>query len=302
MIKIQASKFESSTKCASAFTRFSITKLVFSMMLMLLLSSCKTPVILDPQGSIAASELNIIYVAIFLMLIVVIPVFIMTFLFAYKYRATNKNAKYTPNWAHSNFVELVCWGVPLIIIFILGTITWESSHRLDPYKPLESNVKPITIQVVALNWKWLFIYPEQNIATVNYLQFPEHTPINFKITADAPMNSFQIPALGGQIYAMTGMQTKLHLIADKKGDYNGSSVSFSGEGFSDMKFIAHVGSQEEFDQWVKSVKFSNVSNGILNTNTYNELVKPSINHKPEFYSFVEDNLYSNIIMKYMMPM
>jgi cytochrome o ubiquinol oxidase subunit 2 len=223
----------------------------------------------------------------------------MTFFFAYKYRATNEKAKYTPDWAHSTILEIVWWGIPCAIIIVLGTITWTSSHRLDPYKPLESKVKPITIQVIALDWKWLFIYPEENIATVNFIQFPDHVPINFKITADAPMNSFMIPQLGGQIYAMAGMQTKLHLLATEMGDYNGMSVSFSGPGFSGMKFIARVSSDADYHNWLNSVRASKES---LTMGSYNKLAKPSEDNKVQYYGSVQNNLYNDVMMKFMMPM
>ena len=164
----------------------------------------------------ALEERNLIITATLLMLLVVVPVIFMTFVFAWKYRASNKSATYTPEWSHSTRIEMVVWLVPLAIIIVLGYVTYKSTHALDPYRPLESDVKPVTIEVVALDWKWLFIYPEQGIATVNKIVFPANTPINFRITSDSVMNSFFIPALGGQIYAMAGMQTKLHLIANRK--------------------------------------------------------------------------------------
>ena len=153
------------------------------------------------------------------MLIVVIPVIFMTLYFAWKYRESNTSATYTPNWSYSHRIEAVVWAVPIAIILVLGTITWKTTHELDPYKPLESSVKPITIEVVSLDWKWLFIYPDQHIATVNEIQFPANTPVNFKITSDTVMNVFFIPQLGSQIYAMAGMQTQVNLIADAPGTY-----------------------------------------------------------------------------------
>jgi cytochrome o ubiquinol oxidase subunit 2 len=263
----------------------------------ILLSSCKIA-IFDTRGIIASQEKELIIIATLLMLIVVIPVFILTFIFAWKYRASNTSAKYTPEWAHNAVLEAIWWTIPCIIIAILATITWISSHNLDPYKPLNVKTKPIIIEVIALDWKWLFIYPEQSIATVNYVQFPVNVPINFRITADAPMNSFWIPQLGGQIYSMAGMQTKLHLIADTLGDYNGISANFSGPGFSGMKFIARVSSENDFKQWLKSVK--KLSNH-LTLETYNKLAKPSENNPIQYYSSVQDDLYNSIIMKFMMP-
>jgi len=254
--------------------------------------------IFNPKGIIAESEMKLIMTAIGLMLIVVIPVFIMLATFAWRYRAGNTKAKYTPDWHENKILEIIWWGVPAVIITILATITWTSSHTLDPFKPLDSSVKPVTVQAVALDWKWLFIYPEQNIASVNLVEFPVGTPVNFQITADAPMNSFWIPQLAGQIYAMAGMDTKLHLMADEKGDYAGMSSNYSGFGFSGMKFTARATTQEEFDQWVKTVRQSPVS---LSAEEYAELAKKSRENPVSYYSSVADDLYGDIIMKFMMP-
>lgn len=254
--------------------------------------------VFNPKGVIALAERNLMITTVCLMLIVVIPVFIMLAVFSWRYRAGNTKAKYTPDWQNNSALETIWWIIPTVIIVILGTITWVSSHQLDPFRPLDSNVKPITIQVVALDWKWLFIYPEQNIATVNFAQFPKDVPINFQITADAPMNSFWIPQLGGQIYAMAGMTTQLHLMASEAGSYAGSSANFSGDGFSGMKFVAKASSQEEFDQWVNEVRQSPIT---LTQNEYNELAKQSENNPVTYYSSVAEKLYTTIIMKFMAP-
>jgi cytochrome o ubiquinol oxidase subunit 2 len=210
--------------------------------------------LLNPKGTIALAEKNLLITAVGLMLIVIIPVFIMLFSFAWRYRASNTKAKYTPDW-HSNVaLEIIWWAVPIAIITILAVITWKSSHDLDPFKPIDSTVKPVIIEVVALDWKWLFIYPEEHIATVNYLKIPKDTPINFKITADAPMNAFWIPQLGSQVYAMPGMSAKLHLMATEVGTYKGVSSNFSGAGFSGMKFDTSVVSGEEYVKWVNTVR------------------------------------------------
>jgi cytochrome o ubiquinol oxidase subunit 2 len=177
-------------------------------------------------------------------------------------------------------------------------LIWNSSHDLDPYKPLDSAVKPVTIQVVALRWKWLFIYPEQGVASVNYVQFPEDTPVNFVITSDAPMNSFWIPQLGGQVYAMPGMSTKLHLIADHTGDYAGSSANLSGAGFASMKFRARSTSSSDFDEWVRTIK---QSDSLLTADNYaNDLAMPSQNNPVEYYMLGDDNLYESALGKSMM--
>lgn len=266
-------------------------------LVLVLVTGCDA-VMLNPKGVIALQERNLIFTALGLMMIVVIPTFILTFIFAWKYRESNKNAKYDPSFTHSTIVEVVCWGVPIIICCILGTIIWNTTHKLDPYKPLDSNIKPVTIEVVALDWKWLFIYPEQNIATVNFVEFPINTPVNFKITADAPMNSFWIPQLSGQIYAMAGMQTKLHIMVTEVGEYNGNGASYSGAGFSGMKFIAKATSDEEFNQWISQVR---TSQNNLTGAEYLELVKPSENNPVKYYGQVRSKLYDDIIMRFMMP-
>lgn len=254
--------------------------------------------VFNPKGMIALAEMNLIIKTTLLMLIVVIPVFILLAFFAWRYRATNTKAKYTPDWHSNKILEIIWWTIPIIIISIIAVITWISSHELDPYKPIASNVPPITIQVVALDWKWLFIYPEQNIATVNFVQFPVGTPVNFKITGDAPMNSFWIPQLAGQIYAMAGMDTKLHLIANEAGEYKGVSANYSGFGFSGMKFITKVTSQEEFNKWVQTARQSPVA---LSQVEYSNLAQKSRNNPVAYYSSVEEGLYGKIIMKYMTP-
>lgn len=254
--------------------------------------------IFAPKGMIALQERNLIITTTLLMLIVVIPVFVLTFFFAWKYRATNKHAKYTPDWANNETLEAIWWAIPGVIILVLAVITWKSTHELDPYKPLRSDVKPITIQVVALDWKWLFIYPELQIATVNLVEFPLGTPVNFEITADAPMNSFWIPALGGQIYAMPGMKTQLHLIATDAGSYTGTSANFSGPGFSDMKFTAKSVTQSEFLEWAYAVKSASST---LAYDEYTRLSLPSEHQPVSLYSSVAPGLYDKIIMKYMAP-
>lgn len=270
---------------------------VLSFGFVLLLSGCNM-VVLNPKGVIAADEKQLLITALLLMFIIVIPVIILTFVIARRYRASNTKAKYTPDWAHSTMLEVVWWGIPTAIIIVLATITWISAHKLDPYRPLDSKVKPITIQVVALQWRWLFIYPEQHIATINFIQFPVNTPVTFLITSDAPMNSFQIPQLAGQIYAMAGMETKLHLMANAIGDYNGRSVSFSGDGFAGMKFIARASSQQDFNAWVNTVKQSSDQ---LTIAAYNALVPPTEDDNVKYYSSVANDLFKKVVMKYMMP-
>ena len=260
----------------------------------LLLSGCNMT-LLNPTGQVGLEQRNLIITATLLMLLVVVPVIVMTFLFAWKYRASNQNAVYTPKWSHSTKIEVAVWTIPVLIIIALGYITYISTHELDPYRPIQSDVKPVTIEVVALDWKWLFIYPEQGIATVNKIVFPAHTPINFKITSDAVMNSFFIPGLGGQIYAMAGMQTKLHLIADRNAEMDGISANYSGAGFTGMKFKAISTTQEDFDAWVSEVKKSPKQ---LDQAEYAALAKPSQNNPVELYSSVTPNQFQIIVDKY----
>ncbi|MGN8276222.1 ubiquinol oxidase subunit II [Pseudomonas sp. SMV71] len=260
----------------------------------LLLGGCNMT-LLDPKGQVGLDERNLIITATLLMLLVVVPVIVMTFLFAWKYRASNTQATYTPKWSHSTKIEVAVWTIPVLIIIALGYVTYKSTHALDPYRPLESDVKPITIEVVSMDWKWLFIYPEQGIATVNKIVFPAHTPINFKVTSDTVMNSFFIPGLGGQIYAMAGMQTKLHLIANQNTELEGISANYSGAGFSGMKFKATATTQEEFDAWVNEVKKAPKQ---LEKAEYEALSKPSQNNPVELYSSVTPNLFQTIIDKY----
>jgi cytochrome o ubiquinol oxidase subunit 2 len=260
----------------------------------LLLSGCDLDV-LNPKGKIGIAEKSLIIESTVAMLLVVIPVIALTLLFAWRYRASNKAAVYLPKWAHSTKIEIVVWLVPSLIILYLAILTWKTTHELDPYKPLESSVKPINVEVVALDWKWLFIYPDLGIASVNKLEFPVGTPVNFRITSDSVMNSFFIPQLGGQIYAMAGMQTKLHLIADEAGDYAGMSANFSGKGFSDMKFRAVAASNEDFDAWVKEVKASPEQ---LDANVYGGVSAPSEKAPVQYFSRVDPALFNNIIAKY----
>lgn len=286
-----------------SFTRSVVLKIALVALYVLALGSVigfimlgNNNAILNPQGSIADQQKTLMIIATLLMLVVVIPVFILTFWISWKYRASNKNAKHAPNSDGNRLLEAIWWGLPCLIIGILGIIIWQSSHALDPYKPLAHDKQPITIQVVAMQWKWLFIYPDESIATVNYIKFPEKTPVNFQITSDAPMNSFWIPSLGGQVYAMSGMSTKLHLIADRTGSYNGSSANLSGEGFAGMKFVAQSVSDSDYKNWVAATKRAGKP---LGAGGYNDLSEPSQNNPQASYKLTEPDLYAKIIDKYM---
>jgi cytochrome o ubiquinol oxidase subunit 2 len=256
--------------------------------------------VLNPQGEIAVKERNLIFFTLLLSSVVVVPVFALLIVFSLRYNATNKRkGMYRPNWDGNRTLETIWWGIPCAIILILGVVTWQTSHELDPYKHLDSNVQPLNVQVVSLQWKWLFVYPDLGVASVNLLQIPVGTPVNFSITSDAPMNSFWVPSLGGQVYAMTGMSTKLSLVADHTGDFKGSSANISGKGFSDMKFIARSSSRSDFDAWVKGIQNSK---SYLDMTSYTELAKPATIDQPVFYALSDGALYDKIVAKYMTPM
>lgn len=257
--------------------------------------------LLDPKGPIAADEKTIMITAVYLMLIVVIPVIVLTLYFAWHYRASNTKATYRPEWAHSTLIEVICWSIPVFIITVLADITWVSSHKLDPYRPIiVGQIEPEVIQVISLDWKWLFVYPKEKIATVNYVQLPVNTPVKFVITSEAAMNSFIIPQLAGQIYAMAGMQATLYAVADTTGDYPGFSANYSGNGFSDMHFIAHVSSQPEFAKWVESVKHQTTP--ALTMEKYEELTKPTTGHPVTYFSSADPEIFAMVVMQNMMPM
>jgi cytochrome o ubiquinol oxidase subunit 2 len=267
-------------------------------------------VLLHPAGAVAAQQGHLIVVSTVLMLLVIVPVMVLTVLFAWRYRKSNTAATYEPDWDHSTQLELVIWAAPLLIIIALGAVTWISTHTLDPYRPLHAQgghpvstgaaaapadaeaVKPLVVDVVALDWKWLFIYPEQGIAVVNDLAAPVDTPVTFRITASSVMNSFFIPSLAGQIYAMPGMQTELHAIMNRSGDYDGFSANYSGAGFSDMRFKFHSLSAGEFDRWVQSAKDSGRA---LDREQYLQLARPSEREPVRRYAQVSDGLYDSIL-------
>lgn len=272
----------------------------FILLLLEILLLNHPPAIFTPQGIIAQKERDFIVLAVLLMSIVLIPLVLTAYFFAWKYRDGNRNSRYEPNKEHSLPYGFLWALIPTGVVIALMVIVWQGAHTLDPYRPIEKpGVKPLTIQVVSLDWKWLFIYPEQHIATVNFVEFPAQTPLNFELTSDeAPMNSFWIPQLGGQIYTMTGMSTQLHLMADKAGEYRGSSAEIDGRGFAGMRFMAKSVSSTEFSSWVESVKKSTPS---LTPEEYNRLTQPSENNPVALYSSVQDNLYNEIMMKYMDP-
>ncbi|HVV67196.1 MAG TPA: ubiquinol oxidase subunit II [Candidatus Saccharimonadales bacterium] len=255
--------------------------------------------VLQPAGQISYKERQLIILGVLLSVVVVVPTFALTIFIAWKYREGNhRPKKYNPDWDHSWLFESVWWGIPIVIIGVLSVVTWRSAHALDPYKALVSNKTPLTVQVVSLDWKWLFIYPQQNVASVNFAQIPTDTPVNFELTSDTVMNSFWVPQLGGQIYAMPGMNTELHLIADRDGAFNGSSANISGSGFAGMTFTVRSGSTASFNSWVKQAQ---AANRPLNSATYAQLAAPSKYNPPSYYSTVQKKLYDDIMIAYMEP-
>lgn len=254
--------------------------------------------VLEPKGWIAEKQRNLIVISSLLMVLVVIPVYLLTLVFSIRYRHTHKSAKYTPDWEHSTLGEVLWWGIPFLIITVLAVLTWISSFKLSPFKPLVSSEKPLKIQVVALEWKWLFIYPEEGIATVNAIHFPVKRPVQFEITADAPMNSFWIPQLGGQIYAMPAMRSSLHLVADEAGTYRGCAANLSGKGFAGMVFDATATSNTEYDDWVRKVKSEGSD---LNYKTYYQMAQPSEYNPVSLYRLTDNGLFDKIMNKYLKP-
>ncbi|HWT60451.1 MAG TPA: ubiquinol oxidase subunit II [Rhizobium sp.] len=273
---------------------------LLSVLPLLLLAGCNM-VVMAPSGDIAVQQRDLIVISTVLMLLIIIPVIFLTLLFAWRYRHSNTAATYAPEWHHSTRLEIVIWAAPLAIIIALGAVTWISTHKLDPYRPLDrldaaraipADTKPLTVEVVALDWKWLFFYPELGIATVNELAAPVDMPINFKITSSSVMNSFYIPALAGQIYAMPGMETKLHAVINKEGEYEGFSANYSGSGFSHMRFKFHGLNREGFDAWVAKVKQQGT---MLNRDAYLKLEKPSEKEPVRYYAGADADLYDAIL-------
>lgn len=254
--------------------------------------------VLNPSGIIADQQLTLILITTGLGVFVVIPVFILLFSIAWRYREGNKKAKYQPEMEGNKWFEALWWGIPVIIIVILAVITHISTHALDPYKPLESNVKPVNVQVVSLNWRWLFIYPDYNVATLNFMNIPKDTPINLKITADSPMNSFWVPALAGQVYSMTGMTTKLHIMANKTGVFNGTTANISGEGYAHMNFKVHSINENEFEDWAKK---ASTSKDTLTFESYKKIAEPNEDKQDKTFQLIDKDLFEQIKMMYMSP-
>lgn len=252
--------------------------------------------ILQPAGPVAARQRSLLFFALGLSILVVIPVFILTIWIVWKYRAGNEKAHYTPEWDRNIRLEALWWGIPCAIIAVLAVVTWQTSHSLDPAKPLASNQKAVTIQVIALQWKWLFLYPREQVASVNHVVLPVGQPVNFEITADAPMNSFWIPRLGGQIYAMPGMSTHLNLMADQAGEYAGTSANISGSGFAGMHFTAEAMNSTDYTQWLLHAK---TAPSKLSAGEYQALAVPNTLDDSRDYAAYDKGLYDSVMQKYM---
>lgn len=265
-----------------------------------LLSACDL-VVLKPAGDVAQQQGDLLMVSTLVMLLIIVPVMALIVFFAWKYRASNTEAEYRPDWDHSTHLEVVIWAAPLLIIICLGALTWAGTHLLDPYRPIDrikpgqpvaENVEPLQVNVVALDWKWLFIYPQYGVATVNELAAPVDRPIRFHITSSSVMNSFYIPALAGQIYAMPGMETKLHAVINRPGEYQGLSANYSGDGFSHMRFKFHGLDQAGFDGWIAGVRRGGEP---LDRERYLELEKPSEKVPVIRFSTVDGGLWDAIL-------
>ncbi len=265
------------------------------------LAGCSKLTVMNPRGDVAVQQADLIVTSTLLMLLIIVPVIALTLFFAWKYRQSNAAAPYEPEWDHSTRLEYVIWGAPLAIILVLGTITWISTHRLDPYRPLDriaagrpvpAGVKPLVVEVVAMDWKWLFIYPEQGIATVNELAAPVDRPIEFRITAQNVMNAFYVPELAGMVYAMPGMQTRLNAVINHRGAFHGISANYSGSGFSDMRFRFLGLSDAEFADWVDINRDGGES---LTRTAYLKLEQPSRREPVRRFAKVDDGLYEAVL-------
>ncbi|MGH6889110.1 MAG: ubiquinol oxidase subunit II [Rhizomicrobium sp.] len=247
--------------------------------------------ILSPAGPVAAGDRIILLDAAVIMLAIVVPTMLATLAFAWWFRASNSRATHRPNWSYSGRLELLVWSIPTLVVFFLGGVIWIGSHRLDPFTPLPSATRPLDIDVVALDWKWLFIYPQQGVASINRLIVPAHVPLRFRITSASVFNDFFIPRLGSQIYAMNGMTTRLNLMADKPGRYLGLSAQFSGDGFSDMVFDTIAEPQAQFAQWVARAR---AEGPVLDRTAYRALLRQSRNVVPYTYRSVESGLFEAV--------
>ncbi|WP_353643298.1 COX aromatic rich motif-containing protein [Mesorhizobium sp. WSM2239] len=250
---------------------------------------------LDPAGPVSAATRELLFDAVGLMLIVVIPVFFLTAIVVWRYRTNNAGAAYAPDWDSSRMIEIGIWFVPLVIVIALGMMVWSRTHRFDPYRPIAATQPPLTVQAVALDWQWLFIYPQENVAAVNRLVFPAGRPLTIKITSDTVMNSLSIPALGGQIYAMAGMETKLNLLADRPGTFMGRNTMFSGDGFAAQQFSAEAVDAAGFDAFLADAR---AGGEMLGPSSFEALARPTIAGPVRLFSGVEPDLFHSIVQSH----
>ena len=261
--------------------------------------SCLADGVLNPQGPVGTAERLILLNATAIMLVVVVPVIVLTLVFAWWYRASNKRAAYSPGWSYSGRIEFVVWSIPAMVVILLAGVAWTGSHELDPARKLASEARPIRVEVVSLDWKWLFIYPDQHIATVNQLIVPVGTPIEFVLTSATVMNAFFVPQLGSQIYTMPGMTTRLNLLAERPGNYSGLSSNFSGDGFSDMRFVVSAVLVDEFQGWLSRTQRGGTA---LDAHTYAELARAGVNTPTQTYYSVDANLFEKIVQSTAQPL
>ncbi len=267
------------------------------LLLPLLLSACNLA-LLDPQGSVGIAEKTILIDSFAIMLAIVVPTIIAALGFAWWFRASNTRARYLPDWAYSGRIEMIVWSIPLLVILLLGGVAWIGSHQLDPAEPLASDKAPLEVQVVSLDWKWLFIYPDQHVASVNQLVVPAGVPLHFSLTSASVMNVFFIPQLGSMIYTMNGMRTRLNLIADTPGTFRGQSSHFSGDGFSDMHFDVKAVPEDQFTAWANATRQTGPT---LDAAAYNALAKQSVDQPPSTYRAVADGLFEQIVTQQLPP-
>jgi cytochrome o ubiquinol oxidase subunit 2 len=254
--------------------------------------------ILDPQGPIGVAERAILIDSVAIMLAIVLPTIAAIFGFAFWFRKSNTKATYLPHWAYSGRIELVVWSVPALTVILLGGVAWIGAHDLDPAKAIASPQKPLRIQAVSLDWKWLFIYPEQNVASINTLTVPAGVPLQFELTSASVMNAFFIPQFGSMIYTMNGMTSRLNLQADKPGTFGGLSSHFSGDGFADMHFDVHVVPPEQFSAWAQGASGAGKS---LDAQSYQEIAKASIGDAPAMYRLTDPELFQSIVTQKLPP-
>jgi cytochrome o ubiquinol oxidase subunit II len=279
-----------------ALPRLKTARLIFAAVSAVGLSGCD-PSILQPVGPVGAADESILVDSLAIMLAIVLPTIVAIFLFSWWYRASNGRAHYRPDWAYSGQIEMVVWGIPLLVILLLGGVAWIGSHDLDPARPLPSSSKPLDVQVVSLDWKWLFIYPAQKIASVNELVLPVGIPVHFALTSASVMSVFFVPRLGSMIYTMNGMRTQLNLEADQTGTFYGQSSHFNGDGFSDMHFETHVLSAADFANWVRTT--SN-TRAILDARSYENLAKQSV-VPPATFQLARSDLFQSIVTQKLPP-